>query len=136
MYAVALSIAFALFAVPTDARDDFQLKRAGPEKRAIGEVTVSHISRVRSDRLLSIDVFRLRPNSVYSVWLVDNSQERTPAGLRGKNFFRTDGSGNAHYADYTDEYTLDWKTLEIAYHPGGDINDMDGMVVVLTTLLY
>lgn len=114
---------------------DYTLKRTEAETQAIGEATVRQYGPVRSDRILSIDVFRLKPGSVYSVWL-SRGGKRSPAGLKGKNFFETDGSGNAHYTDMTDEYELSFHTLEIAYHPDGEISNTSEMVIVLTTRLY
>lgn len=138
-FAVAIIfLALAFSATTAVVRENFTLKRVAPEKQAIGEVTVKQTGPVRSDRILGIDVFRLKPNSIYSVWLVHTryDNKRVPAGLTGQNFLKTDGSGNAHYSDYTDEYKLDWTTVEIAYHPDGDIKNTKDMVVVLTTRLY
>ena len=136
-YALLVVLAAGLIASGAEARD-YTLKKIDPEIKAIGEVTVRHDGWMRSDRLLSIDVFRLKPNSVYSVWLFRDGK-RAPAGLKGQNFFRTDGSGNAHYADQTDEYTLRFKTVEIAYHPDradGDVRNTAEMVIVLSTRLF
>ena len=135
---LVLLFVIALFYTGADALAvEIKMKPAVPDTEARGLVTIKDAPRVPSDRLLIVDVRGLRPDSVYSVWLVDkDTGKRTPAGLTGQNHFRTDPSGYAHYTDHTDRYKLDHNTLEVAFHPDGDPGNTVDMVVVLTAPLH
>lgn len=137
----ALIIAALLAYGSADARvSELNLKNTDPEGKAIARVEIDHIGFIPSDRLLKITAFRLKPNSVYSVWFVGGGYggqgEREPGGLTGSNYFRTDGSGSGHYYYHTDKYEIDHNLLEVAYHPDGDPANTDDMVVVLRGRMY
>ncbi|MFQ5736887.1 MAG: hypothetical protein ACE5GY_08510 [Thermodesulfobacteriota bacterium] len=131
-------VIFVLLAGSAQARNsEFNLKPASPEVKAYGTVEISHTGFVPFDRLLEIYVTRLEHGAVYSVWLLDTeTDERSAAGLTGQNNFDTGESGNAHYTAYLSEFEIDWRTLQIAYHPDGDASNTRDMVVVLTVRLY
>lgn len=136
--AVFVVFVLALLITGAEARSiEVELKPASPEVKAWGDATIKRDNFVPYDRLLDIYVFRLKPNSVYTVWLYDKRYEkRIPAGLKEENHFRTDGSGNAHYTATLYKYDIDWNTLEIAYHPDADSGNTGGMSVELTARLY
>lgn len=134
--AAALIMLFMLSPGPAQARE-YDLERVAPETRAIGRATLTPGFRRSDRRELFLVVFHLKPDSVYSVWIMDKrSGRRIPAGLTGKNHFRTDGSGNGHYTHEADWLDFGWNTLEVAYHPDGEPSNTDEMIVVLRTGLY
>ncbi len=81
-------------------------------------------------RMVGVNVWHLKPNSIYTVWLV-NENPRDGAYALGldTNFFKTDGKGNGRYVTTIHEYTLQyWRFIEVNYHPNGDPNDSKEMV--------
>ena len=134
---VAILTALALLLRREAVSAEIKLEKAFPEAEGRGEVEITRTSFATPDRLLTVNLHKLKPNSVYSVWLVDKyAGERTPAGLTGQNHLRTDSAGNAVYKDHTSEYRLDRNTIEIAYHPDGDPGNVKDMVVILRARLY
>lgn len=118
-------------------RVDYTLEKASPEVTGRGTVELERVPFTQRDWFVRVRVFGARPDSVYSVWAVDEKTgEKLPVGLTGKNHFRTNGKGTATYAAHTDEDTIWRKTLSIALHPGGDTADTASMVVELKTMLY
>jgi hypothetical protein len=134
---VVLALLLAVSITSPEAGRETKLKKTDPGMRAHGTVEVNYVSRGVLNVLMEILVWHLEPNSLYSVWIVDTaSGERSPGGLPGQNYFRTDPSGNSHYTDYTNDWSLHLKRLEIALHPDGDITNTTDMQVVLHAILY
>jgi hypothetical protein len=64
----------------------------------------------------------LKPNSVYTVWLVNMKPKMDMAGVgEGDYSFRSDDKGNASYSATIGSADLSkWQLIELAYHPSGD----------------
>ena len=134
---VVLTLLLAVSITSPEAGRETKLKKTDPGMRAFGTVEVSYFTHGVQNVLMEIIVWHLEPNSLYSVWIVDTaSGERSPGGLPGQNYFRTDPSGNSHYTDLASDWSLHLKRLEIALHPDGDINSTADMQVVLHAILY
>lgn len=68
----------------------------------------------------------LKPNSVYTVWLVNVKPKMDMAGLgEGDYSFRSDGKGSATISATISAADLaKWQLIELAYHPSGDPKNM------------
>ena len=68
----------------------------------------------------------LKPNSVYTVWLVNMKPKMDMAGLgEGDYSFRSDDKGNATFSATIGSADLSkWQLIELAYHPSGDPKNM------------
>ncbi len=105
---------------------------------ASGEVLIEpYGSWMPGERVIGIDMYHLKPNSVYTVWLVNTNTDaygkagRRPLGI-DTNSFRTDGAGNGRYATTANEYDLEyWRFIEVDYHPDGDPRNTKDMEIVL-----
>jgi len=136
----ALVIMALLAAVPAGAY--YNIKRFVPLKDlrstgAWGEALIeTYGSRVPGERVFSVDVYHLKPNSVYTVWLVNEFRPGERTGMYflgvGTNSFRTDANGNGRYVTTTNEYEIEyWRFVEVDYHPDNDPKNTKGMVPVL-----
>lgn len=138
----ALALLLVLFAAGT-ATAYYGFKRFVPlhdvrAAGASGEALIdTYGSWMPGERVIGIDVYRLKPNSVYTVWLVNTDTDayrkagRMPLGI-DTNSFRTDGKGLGRYATTANEYDLErWRFIEVDYHPDGDPGNTKDMVTVL-----
>jgi hypothetical protein len=68
----------------------------------------------------------LKPNSVYTVWLVNVKPKMDMAGLgEGDYSFRSDDKGSATLSATISAADLaKWQLIELAYHPSGDPKNM------------
>ena len=80
-----------------------------------------------------VDAGGLKPNEVYSVWLVNMKPKMDMAGVgEGDYSFKADEKGNAHYVATVPSADLKkWQMLEIAHHPDGDPKNMEKMGIAL-----
>ncbi len=71
----------------------------------------------------------LKPNSIYTVWLVNMKPKMDMAGLgEGDYSFRSDDKGNATFSATIGAAELSkWQLIELAYHPSGDPKNMKEM---------
>ncbi len=78
---------------------------------------------------LTITAKGLKPNAVYTVWLVNMQPTMTKAGAGTPPYdFKTDGQGNAKYTSNLGESPLGrWQAIFIVRHPSGDPKAMDTM---------
>ncbi|MBW7957890.1 MAG: hypothetical protein H3C68_08375 [Deltaproteobacteria bacterium] len=82
-------------------------------------------------RSIGIDFFRLKPDTVYSVWLVNERGERAPAGV-DRSHFKTDAAGKGRFVTTTyDDRLSRWRYIEVYSHPGGDPANTQDMVAEL-----
>ncbi|OIP35621.1 MAG: hypothetical protein AUK27_04095 [Deltaproteobacteria bacterium CG2_30_66_27] len=68
----------------------------------------------------------LKPNSVYTGWLVNMKPKMDMAGLgEGDYSVKSDDKGNASYSATIGSADLSkWQLIELAYHPSGDPKNM------------
>jgi hypothetical protein len=78
---------------------------------------------------LTITAKGLKPNAVYTVWLVNMQPTMTKAGAGTPPFdFKSDGKGNAKYtASLSESPVGKWQAIFIVRHPSGDPKAMDKM---------
>jgi hypothetical protein len=78
---------------------------------------------------LTITAKGLKPNAVYTVWLVNMQPSMTKAGAGTPPYdFKTDGQGNAKYTGNLGESPVGkWQAIFIVRHPSGDPKAMDKM---------
>jgi len=78
---------------------------------------------------LTIAAKGLKPNAVYTVWLVNMQPTMTKAGAGTAPYdFKSDANGNARYAATLGESPLGkWQAIFIVRHPSGDPKAMDKM---------
>ncbi|MDO8426020.1 MAG: hypothetical protein Q7T24_00725 [Deltaproteobacteria bacterium] len=100
---------------------------------ASGELAIERFDRSPDLRMLGINVYGLKPNSTYSVWLTnDEPQREVKAAGIDTNHFRTDGSGNGRYVTTASEYEIDhWRFIEVNFHPDNDPKNTKGMITAL-----
>ncbi len=78
---------------------------------------------------LTITAKGLKPNAVYTVWLVNMQPTMTKAGAGTSPYdFKTDANGNAKYTtNLTESPVGKWQAIFIVRHPSGDPKAMDKM---------
>jgi len=78
---------------------------------------------------LAITAKDLKPNAVYTVWLVNMQPTMTKAGAGNAPYdFKTDARGNAKYTAILSESPVGkWQAIFIVRHPSGDPKAMDKM---------
>lgn len=106
-----------------------------PKQGGSGEVAIERIERMGrmpAQMALGINVFHLKPGSVYSVWVVpEGSEEPRRLGV-DTNHFKTDSRGNGRFVTIAMEYEIDgWRYLLIYRHPDGDPGNTGDMSLEL-----
>ena len=78
---------------------------------------------------LTLDAKGLKPNAVYTVWLVNMQPTMTKAGAGAAPYnFKSDAQGNAKYTATLSESPVGkWQAIFIVRHPSGDPKAMDKM---------
>jgi len=86
------------------------------------------------DGKVRIQAEGLRPNEVYTVWLVNMKPKKQEAGAGTAPYaFRTDGQGKGSYEAGLSESPFGrWSTIMVVRHPAGDPADMKNMVPALS----
>lgn len=102
---------------------------------ASGEAEIANTGFRAPMWVLSINVYGLKPNSVYSVWYVNEQPkfETAPAGV-DTNHFKTNGSGNGRYVTTVSDYDINywhWRYIEVYSHPDNNPGNTKDMVMVL-----
>jgi len=103
------------------------LKTGKSGKGASGQVVIA--DKGADAKELTLRAKGLKPDSVYTVWLVNMKPKMDMAGVgEGDYSFRTDGKGNATYTATVGSTDLaKWQLFEVAYHPSGDPKNMKEM---------
>lgn len=118
---LALAVGLATGAVAADAKS-FALMGQKDTPQANG-------TAILEGNRLTITAKGLKPNAVYTVWLVNMQPTMTKAGAGAPPYdFRADAQGNARYtADLNESPVGKWQALMIVRHPSGDPKAMDKM---------
>ncbi len=125
-------LAFALFSSFAQAAEQKMTLKAGPDgKGAQGEAVIK--DKEQGKKEITVSASGLKPNSVYTVWLVNMKPKMDMAGVgTGDYSFKSDDKGNGHYAGTVSSAELEkWHVLEIAHHPDGDPKNMKKMGIAL-----
>ncbi len=110
---------------------EIYLNKAVPTEKAHGYISFEHAGFIFTDRLLHVNVYSLKPDTPYDVWILDRETGKIrPAGLEGKNTFITNPSGAGHYTYWTTEFDLGWNKLIITEHLGKGERPRDARVVL------
>jgi len=98
---------------------------------AKGEVAIA--DGKASQKEIAISMTGLKPNSVYSVWLVNMKPKMDMLGVgTGDYSFKSDGKGIGNYTATISNAELEkWEMIEIAYHPDGDAKNMKNIQIAL-----
>ena len=117
-----LVVVFSLFAGLAIASGDQKvaLKADKAGKGASGTAVI--VDKGGDQKEVTITAKGLKPNSVYTVWLVNMKPKMDMAGVgEGDYSFRSDDKGNASYFATIGSADLSkWQLIELAYHPSGD----------------
>jgi hypothetical protein len=117
-----LVVVFSLFAALAIAAGDQKvaLKADKAGKGASG--TAAIVDKGGDQKEVAITAKGLKPNSVYTVWLVNMKPTMDMAGLGGGDYsFKSDDKGDASYSATIGTADLSkWQLIELAYHPSGD----------------
>ena len=107
------------------------LKADSAGKGAKGKVVIKDSGAGQKE--ITLHMTGLKPNSVYTVWLVNMKPKMDMMGIgEGDYAFKSDDQGDGHYSVTVSADELHkWQMVEIAYHPDGDPKNMKKMGVAL-----
>lgn len=99
---------------------------------ASGEAVVEKAGFIMpGERLFSLTAWKLKPNSIYTVWLANADGARRPVGVES-NHFETDAGGKGRFvANIALHEFEDWQYILINHHPGKDPGNTENMVLAL-----
>ena len=119
---VAFSLLAGLAVAAGEQKVGVQADKAG--KGASASAVVGDREGDRKE--VTITAKGLKPNSVYTVWLVNVKPKMDMAGLGGGDYsFKSDDKGDASYSATIGSADLSkWQLIELAYHPSGDPKNM------------
>jgi hypothetical protein len=91
------------------------------------------IKDVESDtKEITIQVENMVPDSVFTVWFVNERPRVDVQGVGQGNSFKTDRDGNGVFsAQVPSSEVEDWQKLEVAYHPEGDPRKLENLHIAL-----
>lgn len=105
----------------------------GPDakKDAKAQAVVSDVGA--DQKQVTIMASGLQPNSVYTVWFVNEQPKMDMAGVgKGDYSFRTDSRGSGTYTATVPASDLEkWQMFKIALHPDGNARNMDNIKIAL-----
>ncbi len=117
-----LVVVFSLFAGLAVAAGERKvaLKADKAGKGASGTAVI--VDKGGDQKEVAITAKGLKPNSVYTVWLVNTKPKMDMAGLgEGDYAFKSDDKGNASYSATIGSADLSkWQLIDLACHPSGD----------------
>ncbi len=115
---VVLSLVGGLAVAAGDRKVALKADKAG--KGASGTAVI--VDKGGDRKEVTIAAKGLKPNSVYTVWLVTMTPKMDMAGLGGGDYsVKSDEKGDASYsATIGSEDLSKWQLIELAYHPSGD----------------
>lgn len=132
-WALAIISVFTVFAMSALAADEqkITLKADKGGQGAKGAVVIT--DGTAGQKAITITMTGLKPNSVYTVWLVNMKPKMDMLGVgTGDYSFKSDGKGIGNYTAAIANAELEkWQMLEIAYHPDGNAKDMKKMQIAL-----
>ncbi len=106
--------------------------QGGPDmKKAHGEATIK--DKGTDQKEITIHATDLKPNQVYTVWLVNMKPKMDMTGVgEGDYSFKSNDKGVGHFEGSVSFAELQkWQMLEIAHHPDGNPMNMKKMGIAL-----
>ena len=133
-FGLAALLFFAVLAVfgLAQGQQKIALKADKAGKGATGEVAIADAKAGQKE--ITITMSGLKPNAVYTVWLVNMKPKMDMVGVgTGDYSFKSDDKGTAnHTANISSAELEKWQMFEIAYHPDGDAKNMKTMQIALS----
>ncbi len=129
--AVMLFFVLALFVAVADAAEEKVDLRGKLWERVKGEAIIKDVEE--GQKQISIEASNLEPNSVYTVWFVNEKPQMDMAGVGEADYsFKTDAEGRGEFtATVSSEEIRNWEKLEVAYHPDGNPSNMKDIKITL-----
>lgn len=106
--------------------------QAGPDMRgARGEAVLRDLGS--GEKEVVITAQGLKPNEVYTVWLVNMKPKMDMAGLGAGDYaFTSDARGNGTYRAEASAAALGkWQLIKVAHHPDRNPRNMENIKVAL-----
>jgi hypothetical protein len=105
------------------AEQTLQLK-PGDLKGAKGEAVIKEVAEGQKE--ITVRAGGLRPNSVYTLWFVNEKPKMDMAGVGKPDYdFTSDAQGNATYTAVVPAAELKkWQIIKVAYHPDRNPRNM------------
>jgi len=133
-WALGIILVFTVFVMSAMAANEqkITLKADKAGQGAKGEVVIADGKAGQKE--ITISMTGLKPNSVYTVWLVNMKPKMDMLGVgTGDYLFKSDGKGIGNYTATISNAELEkWEMLEIAYHPDGNAKNMKKMQIALS----
>jgi hypothetical protein len=133
-WALGIILVFTVFVMSAMAANEqkITLKTDKAGQGAKGEVVIADGKAGQKE--ITISMTGLKPNSVYTVWLVNMKPKMDMLGVgTGDYLFKSDGKGIGNYTATISNAELEkWEMLEIAYHPDANAKDMKKMQIALS----
>ena len=133
-WALGVVLVLSLFVRSAMAANELTIKLKADKggKGASGEVVIADAKA--GQKAITISMTGLKPNSIYTVWLVNMKPKMDMLGVgTGDYSFKSDGKGVGNYTATISNAELEkWEMVEIAYHPDGDPKEMKKMQIALT----
>lgn len=127
----ALLLALSLEGLSYGAVDRVTLEGKELWEGAKAEVVIEDLSEGSAQKELRLEADGLRPGAVYSVWLVNESLSFGKIGLSLKEF-TSDKTGHGSLDAVLPVANLsDWDSIQIAYHPDGNPENLQSASFVL-----
>jgi hypothetical protein len=129
-------VIFLLLALPAvSAAERLALQAGADRPGAQGEAVIRDLGAGQKE--VVITARGLRPNEVYTVWLVNEKPRMDMAGLGTADYdFQSDSQGNGRYTATITGTDLDrWQLLKIAHHPDRNPRNMSNIAIDLETAL-
>ncbi len=122
VFAALLLVMLTLSTASSAERLVLQAGADMPEAK--GEAVISDVGG--GEKEVRITAQGLKPNEVYTVWLVNMKPKMDMAGLGEADYaFTSDSRGNGHYTGTISAGELaKWQQLKIAHHPDGKPKNM------------
>ena len=134
-WALGIILVFTVFVMSAMAANEqkITLKTDKAGQGAKGEVVIADGKAGQKE--ITISMTGLKPNSVYTVWLVNMKPKMDMLGVgTGDYSFKSDGKGIGNYTATISNAELEkWEMLEIAYHPDGNAKNMKKMQIALSS---
>ncbi|MBZ0155629.1 MAG: hypothetical protein K8I29_05350 [Alphaproteobacteria bacterium] len=131
-----LSLMFIAVVAWAAGEQTINLKEGPDGKGAKGSAVIKDVegtARGAEQKEITISASGLQPDSVYTVWFVNEKPKMDMAGVGTGDFsFKSDSQGRGSYTASVPASELQkWSLLEVALHPDGNPKNMDNIKIAL-----